>query len=180
MPFSVVRLSIPDVILIEPHVFGDGRGFFMETYKRSEFAAFGIDGSFAQDNHSKSDRGVLRGLHYQRAPYGQSKLVRVVAGEIFDVAVDIRPGSPTYGKWVSTILSAANRRMVFIPPWCAHGFCVTSETAEVVYKASTEYSPAHESGIAWNDPDLAIDWPVRSPTVSARDQQWPAFASLAV
>jgi dTDP-4-dehydrorhamnose 3,5-epimerase len=180
MPFSFIRLAIPDVIVIEPQVFGDSRGFFLETYKRSEFAAVGIDGPFVQDNHSKSARGVLRGLHYQRPPHGQSKLVRVVAGEIFDVAVDIRPGSPTYGHWVSTTLSAENRRMVFIPPWCAHGFCVTSDTAEVVYKTSTEYAPAHESGIPWNDPDLAIDWPVRSPIVSPRDEQWPAFASLAV
>jgi len=178
MAFSFVRLAIPEVIVIEPQVFGDSRGFFMETYKRSEFAKFGIDGSFVQDNHSKSGRGVLRGLHYQRPPHGQSKLVRVVVGEIFDVAVDIRPDSPTYGRWVSTTLSAANKRMVFVPPWCAHGFCVVSETAEVVYKTSTEYAPAYESGIAWNDPDLAIEWPVQSPIISPRDQQWPAFASV--
>jgi dTDP-4-dehydrorhamnose 3,5-epimerase len=176
MPFTFHRLAIPEVLVIDPKVIGDARGFFMETYKQSEFAPF-VDGPFVQENHSKSERGTLRGLHFQVGPYAQGKLVRVIDGEIFDVAVDIRPGSPTRGKWVSTILSGENRRMVYIPPWCAHGFCVVSDTAEVVYKTTTEYAPAHESGLMWNDPALAIDWPVSSPFVSERDTKWPPFAA---
>lgn len=175
MPFTFERLAIPEVILIEPRVFGDPRGFFMETYKRSDFAAYGLDEPFVQENHSRSERGTLRGLHYQLPPHAQSKLVRVVIGEVFDVAVDVRPDSPTRGHWVGVRLSAENRRMLYVPPWCAHGFCVTSETAEVVYKTTTEYAPAHESGLVWNDPALAIDWPVGSPIISERDQKWPAF-----
>ena len=176
MPFTFDRLAIPEVILIEPRVFGDARGFFMETYKRSEFALHGLAEPFVQENQSKSERGILRGLHYQVPPYGQSKLVRVVVGEVFDVAVDVRPDSPTRGRWIGVTLSAANRRMLYIPPWCAHGFCVMSETAEVVYKTTTEYAPTHESGVMWNDPALAIDWPVTSPIVADRDRTWPAFA----
>ena len=175
MPFAFERLAIPEVILIEPKVFGDARGFFMETYKRSDFAAFGITEPLVQENHSKSERGILRGLHYQREPHGQSKLVRVVVGEIFDVAVDIRPDSPTRGKWVGVTLSAENRRMLFVPPWCAHGFCVTSDTAEVIYKTTAEYMPALESGLMWNDPSLAIEWPVTTPLLSDRDKKWPPF-----
>jgi dTDP-4-dehydrorhamnose 3,5-epimerase len=175
MPFTFHRLAIPEVLVIDPEVFGDTRGFFMETYKQSEFAPF-VDGPFVQENHSKSERGTLRGLHFQVGPYAQGKLVRVIAGEIFDVAVDIRPDSPTRGKWVSTLLSGENRRMVYIPPWCAHGFCVVSDTAEVVYKTTTEYAPAYESGLMWNDPSLAIDWPVSAPRLSERDTKWPSFA----
>jgi dTDP-4-dehydrorhamnose 3,5-epimerase len=177
MPFRFERLAIPEVILIEPRVFSDARGFFMETYKHSDFAAFGIGEAFVQENHSRSERGVLRGLHYQRPPHGQSKLVRALVGEIFDVAVDLRPDSPTYGRWVSAVLSETNRRMLFIPPWCAHGFCVMSETAEVVYKTTAEYAPSFESGVAWNDPRLGITWPVTSPSISARDEQWPGLAA---
>lgn len=176
MPFTFKRLAIPEVIVIEPEVFGDARGFFMETYKQSDFAAF-VDGHFVQENQSKSQRGTLRGLHFQVGPYAQGKLVRVIAGEIFDVAVDMRADSRTRGKWVSTVLSGENRRMVYVPPWCAHGFCVLSETAEVVYKTTTEYAPAHESGFMWNDPALAIDWPVSSPLVAERDTKWPPFAT---
>jgi dTDP-4-dehydrorhamnose 3,5-epimerase len=176
MPFTFHRLAIPEVLVIDPEVFGDTRGFFMETYKQSEFAPF-VDGPFVQENHSKSERGTLRGLHFQVGPYAQGKLVRVIAGEIFDVAVDIRPDSATRGKWVSTLLSGENRRMVYIPPWCAHGFCVVSDTAEVVYKTTTEYAPAYESGLMWNDPSLAIDWPVSAPRLSERDTKWPSFAS---
>ena len=144
MPFTFERTAIPGILLIEPHIVADGRGFLMETYKRSEFARAGIDEPFVQENHSRSQRGVLRGLHYQRAPQAQSKLIRVLSGEIFDVAVDIRPDSPTSGRWVGVTLSAANRRMMYVPHWCAHGFCVTSENAEVVYLTTTEYnySPA--------------------------------------
>jgi len=155
MPFTFERQAIPEVILIEPKAFSDVRGFFMETYKQSDFAPW-VDGVFVQENHSKSPRGVLRGLHFQVGPYAQGKLVRVISGEIFDVAVDIRPDSPTRGRWVGTPLSAANRRMLYIPPWCAHGFCVVSDAAEVVYKTTTEYSPANESGYMWNDPAFAI------------------------
>jgi len=155
-------------------VFGDTRGFFMETFKQSDFAPF-VDGAFVQENHSKSERGTLRGLHFQLGRYGQGKLVRAIAGEIFDVAVDIRRASPTRGRWVSVVLSAENRQMLYVPPWCAHGFCVLSDTAEVVYKTTTEYAPAHESGLMWNDPALAISWPITSPLVSERDQKWPPF-----
>ena len=174
MPFTFQRLDIPEVVLIDPQVFADPRGFFMETYKQSDFAPF-ADGAFVQENHSMSQRGTLRGLHFQRGRHGQGKLVRAVSGEIFDVAVDIRRESPTRGKWVSAVLSAENRRMLYIPPWCAHGFCVLSETAEVVYKMTTEYAPAHEAGVMWNDPALAISWPISSPLVSERDQSWPPF-----
>ena len=176
MPFSFQNLSIPGIILIEPRVLSDARGFFMETYRRSDFAAAGIDEPFVQENHSASERGVLRGLHYQKPPHAQSKLIRVLTGEIFDVAVDLRPNSPTTGRWVGTKLSAANRRMVYLPQWCAHGFCVVSESAEVVYMMTNEYTPEHESGFMWNDPTLAIDWPVSSPTLSERDKRWPPFS----
>ena len=174
MPFTFRRLDIPEVVLIEPHVFGDTRGFFMETFKQSDFAPF-VDGAFVQENHSKSERGTLRGLHFQLGRHGQGKLVRAIAGEIFDVAVDIRRASPTRGKWVTAVLSADNRQMLYVPPWCAHGFCVLSDTAEVVYKTTTEYAPAHEAGVMWNDPALAISWPISSPLVSERDQKWPPF-----
>ena len=157
MPFNFTRLAIPDVILIEPRTFPDERGFFMESYKYSEFSAFGIKERFVQDNHSRSVKGVLRGLHYQKHPKAQGKLVRVVVGEIFDVAVDIRHGSPTYGQWVGEKLSAENKRMLYIPPGFAHGFCVLSEGAEVLYKTTEEYSPEHDAGIIWNDPKLSID-----------------------
>jgi dTDP-4-dehydrorhamnose 3,5-epimerase len=176
MPFDFTSLAIPEVFLIEPRVLSDSRGFFLETYKRSEFAAAGITEIFVQENHSSSLRGVLRGLHFQRPPHAQSKLVRVVSGKIFDVAVDLRPDSATSGRWVGVDLSAEDRRMMYIPDWCAHGFCVLSERAEVVYHASTEYAPQHESGIMWNDPALGIQWPVTHPIVSDRDKQWPMFA----
>ena len=174
MPFTFRRLDIPEVVLVEPQVFADARGFFLETYKQSDFAAF-ADAVFVQENHSKSQRRTLRGLHFQLGRHAQGKLVRAVAGEIFDVAVDVRPESPTRGKWVSAVLSAENQRMLYIPPWCAHGFCVLSETADVIYKMTTEYAPAHEAGVMWNDPALAITWPISSPLVSERDQKWPPF-----
>jgi dTDP-4-dehydrorhamnose 3,5-epimerase len=176
MPFSFQTLAIPEVLLINPNAVGDARGFFIETYKRSVFAAVGIDDVFVQENHSCSERGVLRGLHFQKAPHAQSKLIRVLSGEIFDVAVDVRPDSPSTGRWVSATLSAANRQMIFLPRWCAHGFCVLSEKAEVVYMTSAEYAPAHESGIMWNDPALGITWPITAPTLSDRDKKWPPFS----
>ncbi len=173
MGFKAKRLEIPDLILIEPEVFEDERGFFMEVYKRSEFEALGILESFVQDNHSRSVKAVLRGLHYQNPPKAQGKLVRVVVGEIFDVAVDIRKGSPHYGKWVGLILSSQNKKMLYIPPGFAHGFCVLSEVAEVIYKTTEEYSPDHESGIIWNDPEISINWPVKEPILSEKDKKWP-------
>ena len=175
MPFRFTRLEIPEVVLIEPNVFLDERGFFMETYKYSEFAAHGIKEPFVQENHSRSLRRILRGLHYQRRPKAQGKLVRVLLGEVFDVAVDLRKGSPTYGKWIGVVLSAGNNRMLYIPSWCAHGFSVLSEEAEVVYKVTEEYSPKYETGILWNDSDLAIQWPIKDPILSPRDRAWPAF-----
>lgn len=175
MPFRFKKLEIAGTLLIEPSVFADERGFFMETYKRSDFAAAGIHESFAQENHSRSALGILRGLHYQRAPRAQGKLVRVISGTVFDVAVDLDKDSSTFGKWVGVYLSAENRCMLYIPPWCAHGFCVVSEHAEVVYKVDQEYAPECEAGIAWNDPSLAVHWPVNDPTVSEKDRRWPLF-----
>ena len=150
----------------------------METYKHSEFAAVGIGETFVQENHSSSVRGVLRGLHFQRAPKAQSKLIRVVSGTIYDVAVDLRPHSPRRGQWVGVDLSAEGRTLMYIPEWCAHGFCVLSDHAEVVYHTSTEYSPEHEAGIMWNDPAVGITWPVPNPIVSDRDKEWPLLAGV--
>jgi dTDP-4-dehydrorhamnose 3,5-epimerase len=173
MPFQFTPLAIAAVILVEPRRSGDARGFFMETYKRSDFMANGIAESFAQDNYSRSARGVLRGLHYQLAPQAQGKLVTVVHGEVFDVAVDIRPGSPTFSKWVGVILSAEQPRLLYIPPGFAHGFCVISPSADFAYKVTSEYSQAHERGILWNDPQIAIEWPITTPVLSGRDAQLP-------
>lgn len=161
-------LEIPDVILIEPKVFADERGFFLESYHRDRFAAAGIDCQFVQDNHSQSVRGTLRGLHYQSAP-GQAKLVRVVRGRIWDVAVDIRPGSSTFGRWVAAELSEDNKRMLYVPVGFAHGFVVQSDAADVLYKCSHVYVPETEAGIAWDDPDVAVPWPEAAPLLSVRD-----------
>jgi dTDP-4-dehydrorhamnose 3,5-epimerase len=179
MPFRFSQLDLPGAVLIEPRVFTDDRGFFMETYKHGDYAEAGLAEPFVQENHSRSVRGTLRGLHYQRAPKAQGKLVRAIVGEIYDVAVDIRPESATFGRWVGVTLSAENRRMLFVPPWCAHGFCVVSETAEVVYKSTAEYSPQLESGVMWNDPALAIPWPFDAPVLSERDRTWPGIAEVA-
>ncbi len=173
MAFSVRRLEIPDIVLIEPDVLEDERGYFIETYKYSDFATLGLVERFVQDNQSRSLKGVLRGLHYQKRAKGQGKLVRVVAGEVFDVAVDIRKKSPTFGKWVGMILSADKQRALYVPPGFAHGFCVLSDVAEVFYKATEEYAPDYERGISWNDPDLGISWPIASPRVSPRDARLP-------
>jgi len=173
VPFSFRNLELPGVVLIEPQVFSDDRGFFMETFKGSNFAANGIPERFAQENHSSSRRGVLRGLHIQRPPKAQGKLVRVVAGEIFDVVVDVLQGSTTYGTWVAQVLSSDNKGMLYIPPWCLHGFVVTSDTAEVVYLATEEYAPDYEGGVVWDDPDLAIRWPIEEPVLSEKDRALP-------
>ena len=162
---------IADVVVIEPQVFGDERGFFMECWRADTFAAHGIDLPFVQDNHSRSTQGVLRGLHYQiRHPQG--KLARVISGEVFDVAVDLRKGSQTYGQWVGEILSAENKKMLWVPPGFAHGFYVLSETAEFLYKCTDYYAPEHERCVRWDDSELAIDWPIingRSPQLSPKD-----------
>jgi len=173
MPFRFNPTDISGVIVIDPPVFPDDRGFFMESYKRSEFAAGGINETFVQCNQSKSARGILRGLHYQKNPKAQAKLVRALSGEIYDVAVDLRKGSSTYGKWTTVILSAENKKMLFVPVGFAHGFCVTSADAEMLYMTTQEYAPDLEAGVLWDDPDLAIEWPVANPVLSARDRAWP-------
>lgn len=176
-----IQTAIADVLLLEPKVFGDDRGFFFESFNAKTFKeATGVDVTFVQDNHSKSARNVLRGLHYQ-VEQPQGKLVRVVQGEVFDVAVDIRPESPTFGKWVGEILSAENKRQLWVPAGLAHGFVVLSETAEFLYKTTDYYAPAHERCIMWNDPDLAIQWPISGePLLSGKDQQGISFkAALA-
>ncbi len=173
MPFKFKRLEIPEVVLIEPEVFYDERGFFLEAYKFSDFSEFGIKERFLQDNLSFSKKGVIRGLHYQNPPKAQGKLVKVISGEIFDVAVDIRKGSPTYGKWIGVILSEKNKKMLYIPEGFAHGFCVLSESAKVLYKTTQEYAPEYEAGIIWNDPEIGIDWPVKDPVVSQKDRRLP-------
>jgi dTDP-4-dehydrorhamnose 3,5-epimerase len=173
MSFEFTETVIPGVILVTPEIFGDQRGFFSEIYKTSEFQAAGIGDTFVQVNHSKSSRDVLRGLHYQINPKAQAKLIRVLSGEIFDVAVDLRKGSSTYGKWVGETLSEKNRKMLYIPGGLAHGFSVMSESAEIVYYCDTEYAPECERGIMWNDPDLGIEWPVEEPVLSEKDSILP-------
>lgn len=179
MPFEFIRQSIEDVILVKPKVFGDNRGFFMETYKKSEFKANGIDVEFNQDNHSKSSAHVLRGLHYQSAPYGQAKLVRCVRGRIYDVTVDIRPSSKTFGKYVKVELSEENKNMLYIPEGFAHGFVVLSDEAELIYKASGEYAPQADRGIIWNDKDINIDWEIDfEPILSEKDSKQPTLKEI--
>jgi dTDP-4-dehydrorhamnose 3,5-epimerase len=178
---KVIETAIPDVLILEPKVFGDARGFFYESFNRQVFAKVtGLDPDFVQDNHSRSMRGVLRGLHYQ-VQQPQGKLVRVVAGEVFDVAVDLRKQSPTFGRWVGEYLSAANKRLMWIPAGFAHGFLVLSEYAEFMYKTTDYYAPQHERCIRWDDPTLAIQWPAGlSPLLSAKDQQGMLFCDAEV
>ncbi|MFH1025198.1 MAG: dTDP-4-dehydrorhamnose 3,5-epimerase [Nitrospirota bacterium] len=173
MLFIFQPLDIPEIILIEPRRFVDTRGFFMETYKYSDFLRNGIQEHFVQDNYSRSVRGVLRGLHYQRNPHAQGKLVQCIRGKIFDVAVDIRKGSPTFMQWISTELSEENNRMFYVPPGFAHGFVVVSEIADVIYKCTKEYSPEDDRGIIWNDPDIQIQWPIQEPVLSEKDSRHP-------
>lgn len=177
MAIEIIKTDLPAVLLIRPRVFEDERGFFFESFnKRDWFEATGIDCEFVQDNHSRSRKGVLRGLHYQLPPTPQGKLVRVLSGEIFDVAVDIRRNSPHFGKWVGHRLSAENKLQLWVPEGFAHGFLVLSETAEVHYKATNYYSPASERSIAWNDPSLAINWPLEEvPALSDKDAQAPGL-----
>ncbi len=172
--------ALPGVKLIEPKVFGDDRGFFLESWNARVFADAGIDATFVQDNHSRSARGVLRGLHYQIVE-PQGKLVRVVSGAVFDVAVDIRRSSPDFGKWAGAELSAENKRMFWVPPGFAHGFVTLSETADFLYKCTTLYAPAHDRGIAWDDPAIGIDWPIDgTPQLSAKDAAAPRLADAEV
>ncbi len=168
--------ELPGVLLITPRVFPDPRGFFFESYNQETWRTHGISTVFVQDNHSRSALGTLRGLHFQLPPMAQVKLVRCVRGVIWDVAVDIRVGSPTFGRWAGAELSADNFRQLYIPAGFAHGFCVLSDEAEVLYKTSAVYSRAHERGIAWDDPQLAIDWPVAAPLLSDRDRAAPSLA----
>jgi len=171
MPFTFKKLDIPEVILVEAKSFPDERGFFLESFKESVFIKNGINTKFVQDNISHSTKGVLRGLHYQKDPKAQAKLVTALRGEIFDVAVDIRKNSSTYGKWIGEILSGQNHKLLFIPEGFAHGYCVISDEADIFYKVNQEYSPEHDSGFIWNDPEINVKWPIEKPIISEKDQK---------
>ena len=180
---KVIPTELPEVIILEPKVFGDERGFFMESYNRRAFnEAVGYEVDFVQDNHSRSARGVLRGLHYQLPPHAQGKLIRVVCGRVFDVAVDVRRGSPRFGRWVGVELSDANSRQMWIPPGFAHGFLVLSGMADFLYKTTDYYAPAAERSIQWNDPTLGVRWPIDklAPILSGKDAAAPALAESEV
>lgn len=175
---KLIETAIPDVKVIEPAVFADERGFFMESYHKEKFAQFGITCDFVQDNHSRSAKGILRGLHYQ-VQQTQDKLCRVAVGEVLDVAVDIRKGSPTFGEWVSVLLTAENKRMIFVPKGFAHGFVVLSDVAEFLYKCSDFYHQPSDRGVLWNDPDIGIDWGIDfDPILSAKDQNHPQLKNV--
>ncbi len=174
---NVKETKLPGVLIVEPDVFGDERGFFLETWSTTRYEEAGIPGPFVQDNISFSTKGILRGLHFQH-PQSQGKLVQILSGEVVDVAVDIRAGSPTFGQSVSEALSGTNHRQMYIPPGFAHGYCVTSETALFSYKCTDFYSPATEGGIIWNDPDLGIDWPTDEPILSAKDSDYPRLKDI--
>ena len=178
---EIRRLALPEVLLITPKRHGDARGFFSETYSRKALAEAGFDKPFVQDNHSLSgQRGILRGLHFQRPPFTQDKLVRVIRGAVFDVAVDIRQGSPSFGQWVAVELSEENWRQVLVPAGFAHGFLTLTDTAEVLYKVTDYYAPEAEGGLAWDAPEVGIDWPLPASDVktNARDSQWPGLSQL--
>lgn len=176
---EVIHTSIDDVVIIEPKVFGDDRGFFLETFQDKRYAELaGIQGRFVQDNHSRSSKGVLRGLHFQKTK-PQGKLVRVVLGEVFDVAVDLRTGSDTYGQWVGVVLSATNKRQLWIPPGFAHGFVTLSDTADFEYKCTDYYDPSDEGCLIWNDPEVGIEWPIDAPQLSAKDEVGLTLRELA-
>jgi dTDP-4-dehydrorhamnose 3,5-epimerase len=175
--FDRLETVVPGVVIIKPRVLLDERGFFLETYHAAKFSEAGIRDAFVQDNHSYSRRGTLRGLHYQ-LPHQQAKLCRVIRGEVLDVAVDIRRASPTFGKWASAVLSAENKRQIYIPQGFAHGFLVLSDEAEFLYKCSDFYDPTSEHGIHWQDPQLAIEWGVSDPILSAKDSRYPRLAEL--
>ena len=176
MAFTFEKTKIPGVIIIQPKVFGDNRGYFMETYKKDDFIAAGIDREFVQDNESCSTKGVLRGLHFQKE-HTQGKLVRCTRGEVFDVAVDLRPESPTFGQWVGVVLSAEKKNMFYVPEGFAHGYLTLSDTAEFIYKCTDVYDPSSEGGIPWNDPSVAVEWPKLDCEykTSERDGKHPSF-----
>ena len=175
---KVIETGLPGVLLLEPKVFGDARGFFMETWQAARYREAGMPERFVQDNHSRSRRGVLRGLHYQLTQ-PQGKLVWVTRGAVFDVAVDIRRGSPNFGRWYGCVLDDVDHRQLYIPPGFAHGFCVVSEEADFFYKCTDYYHPQSEQGIAWNDPEIGIDWPLREVSLSGKDQQNPRLSAQA-
>ena len=177
MPLKFLETALSGVLLVEPDLFKDERGFFMETYHQKKYAEAGIDCRFVQDNHSHSRQGTLRGLHYQ-LKHSQGKLIYVIGGEIFDVAVDIRHGSPTFGKWIGVHLSEENRRQIFVPKGFAHGFCTISETADVIYKCTDFYAPGDEFGIYWADPDIGIEWPDIKPILSNKDSRNPRLSEI--
>ena len=181
MPYTAIPTAIPEVLVLEPRVFGDARGFFFESFNARDFArATGLNVDFVQDNHSKSAKGVLRGLHYQ-IQHAQGKLVRVVEGEVFDVAVDLRRSSPTFGRWVGERLSADNHRQLWVPPGFAHGFVVLSESADFLYKTTDYWSPEHERSLLWNDPAIGIDWPIDAqPLLAAKDAAAPRLRDAEV
>ncbi|WP_373231294.1 dTDP-4-dehydrorhamnose 3,5-epimerase [Cohnella sp.] len=176
---KLVETKLDGVRIIEPDVYGDSRGFFMESYSKQKFTELGLDFDLIQDNHSLSAQaGVIRGLHYQSSPKAQSKIVRVLTGAIYDVAVDIRIGSPTFGEWVGVVLSEENKRQLVVPKGFAHGFCTIVPNTNVLYKVDEYYSPEHDRGILWNDPDLNIDWPISNPILSDKDKNQPLFKQL--
>lgn len=177
MPFEFVKLEIKDAYLIKAKAFGDGRGYFAETYKRSDFKSMGINVDFKQDNQSFSVKGTLRGLHFQKSPYSQGKLVRVVRGKIFDVGVDLRQNSRTYGEYISAILSDENMQMLWIPEGFAHGFQAIEDSI-VSYKTTSEYNKESEGGVIWNDPDINVKWPEKPTELSEKDKSWPRFSDL--
>lgn len=178
MPFEFKKLDNIDLILIKPRIFRDNRGSFAETYKKDDFQGAGIRGEFVQDNHSKSGYGVLRGLHFQMEPYAQAKIVRCIRGVVYDVAVDLRKQSPTFGKYIVVILSEYNHHQLYVPKGYAHGFLVLSDTAEVIYKVDNIYAPESEGGLIWNDPDVGISWPVDDPVLVQKDESRPTLSSL--
>ena len=175
---KVIRTALPDVRIIDPVVHRDDRGFFLEAFHAPRYRQAGIDVTFVQANQSRSAKNTLRGLHWQEGPHPQAKLIRVVIGEVYDVAVDVRPTSPTFGTWVGVHVTASNFRQLYIPVGFAHGFCVLSDAAEVEYLCSDIYDPASERGLLWNDPDLAIDWPIADPILSERDRKHPTLKEI--
>ncbi|APT50325.1 dTDP-4-dehydrorhamnose 3,5-epimerase [Bacillus safensis] len=178
---QVYETELKSVLVIEPDIFQDARGYFSETYNQRDFNVAGINVTFKQDNHSFSkDAGVLRGLHFQEPPFAQSKLVRVISGAIYDVIVDIRPQSPTFGQWISVILSEENKKQVFVPKGFAHGFCTLTSDTNVIYKTDEYYSKKHDCGIRWNDPNLNIPWPVNEPILSKKDESLPFFKNSSI
>jgi dTDP-4-dehydrorhamnose 3,5-epimerase len=178
MPFTFTKTKIKDLLIIQPQKFGDSRGFFSETYKRSEFEANGISEQFAQDNHSCSSKGVLRGIHFQSAPMAQGKLVRVTRGSVWDVAVDLRVDSPTFKEWVGVELTEENGTMLYVPPGFGHGFVTLEDDTHFLYKCTEEYSPEHDGGIKWDDPELGIQWPLTDVEVSAKDKTLPLLSEV--